>query len=333
MTSGDVTTYYYHGGKLVAMCKGTALEYVHQEHVGGTAMTTDGITGVKKGEMKYLPFGGTRSGVLLSTDVKFTGQPLDGGTGLYFYGARYYDAQTGRFISPDTAVHSSNDPQALNIYSYALNNPLKYTDPSGHAAECADCPPEVPPVPPGYNPGTWRFIWTNPNLQSLRQILIQLGYGSGGSSSSSSPSGQMPVGQNSDGGPVGSGETPERKGDTGKGNPSDRICPSSDGCFGPRPGSASSIWFNGKVVIQPHAMRQRVGQSLLPPKDTLRAAIKTELKSGTVRVFDDKGVKAFSGSITVDNKIYSFRGSFDSDGTARIGTIFPGIDKRFGGGQ
>jgi len=44
VTSGDVTTYYYHGGKLVAMRKGTTLEYVHQEHLGGTAMTTDRTT-------------------------------------------------------------------------------------------------------------------------------------------------------------------------------------------------------------------------------------------------------------------------------------------------
>jgi|GEM_PF-2896927 len=41
VTSGDVTTYYHLGGKLVALRKGTALEYLHQEHLSGTAMTTD----------------------------------------------------------------------------------------------------------------------------------------------------------------------------------------------------------------------------------------------------------------------------------------------------
>jgi RHS repeat-associated protein len=62
---------------------------------------------------------------------KFTGQRLDG-SGLYYYNARYYDPDLGRFISPDTIVQDPTNPQNLNRYSYCLNNPLKYTDPSGH---------------------------------------------------------------------------------------------------------------------------------------------------------------------------------------------------------
>jgi RHS repeat-associated protein len=65
------------------------------------------------------------------TDKKFTGQRLDG-TGLYYYGARYYDANIGRFISADTIVPNPANPQCFNRYSYCLNNPLKYTDPTGH---------------------------------------------------------------------------------------------------------------------------------------------------------------------------------------------------------
>jgi RHS repeat-associated protein len=53
-------------------------------------------------------------------------------TGLYYYGARYYDANIGRFISADTIVPHPSDPQSLNRYSYCRNNPLRYTDPSGH---------------------------------------------------------------------------------------------------------------------------------------------------------------------------------------------------------
>jgi RHS repeat-associated protein len=67
----------------------------------------------------------------LPTDRLFTGQRLDG-TGLYFYNARYYDPEIGRFISPDIYVQDFTNPQSLNRYSYVLNNPLKYTDPSGH---------------------------------------------------------------------------------------------------------------------------------------------------------------------------------------------------------
>jgi RHS repeat-associated protein len=67
----------------------------------------------------------------LDTDKLFTGQRLDQ-SGLYFYNARYYDATIGRFISPDTTVQNYKNPQSLNRYSYCLNNPLKYIDPTGY---------------------------------------------------------------------------------------------------------------------------------------------------------------------------------------------------------
>jgi RHS repeat-associated protein len=70
----------------------------------------------------------------LGTDKLFTGQRLDD-TGLYYYGARYYDPTIGRFISPDSIVQSPNNPQSLNRYSYCLNNPLRYTDPTGQLTQ------------------------------------------------------------------------------------------------------------------------------------------------------------------------------------------------------
>ena len=66
----------------------------------------------------YFPYGGTRytSGTI-NTDEKFTGQRLDQ-DGLYYYGARYYDATIGRFISADSIVPDPANPQSLNRYSY-----------------------------------------------------------------------------------------------------------------------------------------------------------------------------------------------------------------------
>jgi len=55
--------------------------------------------------------------------------------GLTFYNARYYDPGLGRFTQPDTLVPNPGDPQSLNRYSYAGNNPLRYVDPSGHFSE------------------------------------------------------------------------------------------------------------------------------------------------------------------------------------------------------
>jgi hypothetical protein len=52
-------------------------------------------------------------------------------------GARWYDAYTSRFLSPDSIIPDFADPQSLNRFSYCLNNPLRYTDPSGHTVKSA----------------------------------------------------------------------------------------------------------------------------------------------------------------------------------------------------
>lgn len=46
--------------------------------------------------------------------------------------AREYDPIMGRFISPDTMIPGATNSQAFNRYTYTNNNPLSYTDPSGH---------------------------------------------------------------------------------------------------------------------------------------------------------------------------------------------------------
>jgi hypothetical protein len=53
-----------------------------------------------------------------------------------YYRARYYGANIGRFIQPDTIVPSLFNPQSLNRYTYVYNNPVRYTDPTGH--DCGD---------------------------------------------------------------------------------------------------------------------------------------------------------------------------------------------------
>jgi len=131
LTTSEVTTHYYLGGKEIAFKKGSTLEYLHTDHLGSTSVTTN-TSGTTVSTVKYFPFGGTRSVTgTLDTDKLFTGQRLDQ-TGLYYYNARYYDAQIGRFISPDTVGQKWEDPQTLNRYSYCLNDPLGMIDPTGH---------------------------------------------------------------------------------------------------------------------------------------------------------------------------------------------------------
>ena len=131
LTTEEETTHYYLGGRQIAYNRGGTLTYVHQDHLTGTSLTT-GSTGTEKSKVKYFPFGDCRNSTgNVTTDKLFTGQRLDQ-TGLYFYNARYYDATIGRFISADPIVPDPFNPQSLNRYSYCLNNPLKYIDPSGY---------------------------------------------------------------------------------------------------------------------------------------------------------------------------------------------------------
>jgi RHS repeat-associated protein len=64
--------------------------------------------------------------------VRYAGYQYDEESGLYYLNARYYDSATARFITEDTYTGEKNDPLSLNLYSYCHNNPIIYTDPSGH---------------------------------------------------------------------------------------------------------------------------------------------------------------------------------------------------------
>jgi RHS repeat-associated protein len=75
---------------------------------------------------------------------RFTGKERDSESGNDYFGARYYASTMGRWMSPDWAAKASpvpyatfDDPQSLNLYQYARNNPLKNRDSDGH-----DCPPD-----------------------------------------------------------------------------------------------------------------------------------------------------------------------------------------------
>jgi RHS repeat-associated protein len=81
----------------------------------------------------YAPFGENYAETG-TTDLNFTGQNQDLATNLYDFPYREYHSIQGRWVSPDRAGISAVDPttpQSWNRYAYALNNPLRYIDPSG----------------------------------------------------------------------------------------------------------------------------------------------------------------------------------------------------------
>jgi RHS repeat-associated protein len=88
----------------------------------------------------YYPFGREVSTSSDGETHKFTGKERDVETGLYNFGARYYHETHGRFMTPDPLyleLRRLIDPQRLNLYAYAKNNPLKFIDPSGLDITCS----------------------------------------------------------------------------------------------------------------------------------------------------------------------------------------------------
>jgi len=136
----EAVKYYWLGGRRVAMRKepvgeaGT-LYYLFSDHLGSTSVAYNTTTSQAQ-TIRYYSWGGVRSGDV-PTDRRFTGQRWDGTIGLYDYNARYYDPALGRFIQPDPLVPEPGNPQALNRYAYALNNPVRYRDSSGYWVETA----------------------------------------------------------------------------------------------------------------------------------------------------------------------------------------------------
>lgn len=130
-----VTKYIFAGDTRVAVKETTGASsetyYYHQDHLGSTRIVTNS-SGTNVEEIHYYPFGETLSDSgSVSVKHKFTSQELDSKTGLYYYGARCYDPLLGRFTTADPIVPDPTNPQSLNRYSYVLNNPLKYIDPTG----------------------------------------------------------------------------------------------------------------------------------------------------------------------------------------------------------
>ena len=63
---------------------------------------------------------------------RYCGEYFDKETATVYLRARNYNPSTGRFISRDSFVGKNEDPLSLNLYTYCANNPIYYSDPTGH---------------------------------------------------------------------------------------------------------------------------------------------------------------------------------------------------------
>ena len=127
-----ITKHIFKGSTRLASKTNDDIIYYHGDHLGSSNLLTDS-DGFQVKRLEYTPFGTTylEEGEV-NTNYRYTGKELDSSTGLYYYGARYYDTRLGRFITADPIIQRPYDPQTLNRYSYCRNNPLKYTDPTGY---------------------------------------------------------------------------------------------------------------------------------------------------------------------------------------------------------
>src|SRR3989338_2525869 len=103
--------------------------YYHNDHLGSTTLITD-EEGDVISETAYDPFGSILSGGEEEVYL-YTNQFRDA-IGCYDYGARVYCPGMYHFTQADTVLPNPYNPQALNRYSYVLNNPYGYVDSDGH---------------------------------------------------------------------------------------------------------------------------------------------------------------------------------------------------------
>jgi RHS repeat-associated protein len=81
---------------------------------------------------QYDPYGNlTSSTGSVANPWRFAGGYFDSGTGLYKFGARYYDPTLGRWSQQDPLPGKLTDPNSLNRYLYVSDDPVSLTDPSG----------------------------------------------------------------------------------------------------------------------------------------------------------------------------------------------------------
>lgn len=139
-TLGTLAREYFYGigiDEIVATREYNGNMYYYHENSLGSIYAATSITGTAVERYSYTVYGavtfwdstGTTPTAqsAIGNRFLFTGREYDSDTGLYYYRARYYDPEMGRFINRDSA----EDDNLANLYTYCINNPINFTDPFG----------------------------------------------------------------------------------------------------------------------------------------------------------------------------------------------------------
>jgi RHS repeat-associated protein len=154
-SAGGVTKEYTwiggdaHAAPVVAVKQGTTVTYYYllRDHLGTVTHVTD-TQGNVVSEYSFDAWGRRRDkddwGYTLSGEPDlfagcgFTGHEYLPWFNLWNMNGRLYDPAVGRFLSPDPYIQDPLATQEYNRYSYCLNNPLKFTDPSGYKKQAVE---------------------------------------------------------------------------------------------------------------------------------------------------------------------------------------------------
>jgi RHS repeat-associated protein len=132
--------YIYLGDQLLAMIRpGEVAYYFHNDHLGTPQVLTNDSQAIawKAG---YTSFGEAVASIqTVENPFRLPGQYYDQETGLHYNYFRYYDAITGRYVTPDPIGLEGG----VNLFAYAQNNPITFSDPSG--GQVIKNPPKQPP--------------------------------------------------------------------------------------------------------------------------------------------------------------------------------------------
>ncbi|QDV25752.1 FG-GAP-like repeat-containing protein [Aureliella helgolandensis] len=122
-----VTGSIYLQDRLLSRKSSESVQFIHQNHIG-SSIVTSGIDGDLIESNIFGAFGYSQDFV---DDLSpgFAGGTFD--SNLTYLRARYYDATSGRFLSPDPFLGTNDDPVSLHRYLYAANSPQLFTDPTG----------------------------------------------------------------------------------------------------------------------------------------------------------------------------------------------------------